>query len=69
MAVAIGLLAALLAMLRLRLGDDSDDPVRGGTLIDAEDQAPPILNPLWRTARRWPPSTSSEHPPEPAHQR
>ena len=44
-AVAIGLLAALVAAAGCGSGD-SDDPVRGGTLIDAEDQAPPILNPL-----------------------
>jgi peptide/nickel transport system substrate-binding protein len=38
---------AVAALLGAACGSDDDgDPTRGGTLVDAEDSAPPILNPL-----------------------
>lgn len=43
-ALAVALAAAALACAACAGGDDDAAPARGGTLVDAEDQVPPILN-------------------------
>lgn len=45
-ALAAAAIALLVALMAAGCGSGGDDPAQGGTLIDAEDQAPAIINPL-----------------------